>query len=129
MLGYQIFSDHRYKTHCSVSVKPHVVQEDCSYFDTEIPSVNIVPQQQISRFCRISPHIKKLHKVEILTVDIAANRNRCIHLQEVRLAAENLGATLYYIEGLLLGQATLATKVLLEELKARFGSVLLGEEL
>ena len=46
MLGYQILRDHRYRTHYVVS---EIWEEKhCTHFDTEIPSIDIVPKEEVS---------------------------------------------------------------------------------
>lgn len=53
-------------------------------------------------------------------MDITADSDWCVHLQEVRLCPEDLGASGKDEKSLLLGETTLAVKVLLEEGKVGF---------
>lgn len=53
-------------------------------------------------------------------MDITADSDRCVHLQEVRLCSEDLSASGKDEKSLLLGETTLAVEVLLEEGKVGF---------
>jgi hypothetical protein len=49
-------------------------------------------------------------------MDVAAHRDGRIHLQQVRLAPEDLRTGLYYPQRLLFGQAAFAVEMLLQKL-------------
>ena len=44
-----------------------------TYFNTEIPSVDVVPQEQVARGRWRPPYFKQLHEVEELPMDISTN--------------------------------------------------------
>ena len=56
-----------------------------SYLDTEVPTVNIVAQEQVACLCGVSTDFEKLHQVVVLAVNITADCDGSIHLQEVGL--------------------------------------------
>lgn len=62
-------------------------------------------------------------------MDITADRDRGIHLQQVGLALEHLCPHLYNPQRLLFGQSTLAIKVLFEELEVGLAAITWRTEL
>ena len=44
-----------------------------TYFNTEIPSVHIVPQEKVASGGRAPPHLEQLHQVEELPVDVTTH--------------------------------------------------------
>ena len=66
-----------------------------AYLNAKIASVDIVTQEQVSCFRRIATDFEQFHQIVVLTVDVAAHRDGCIHLQQVRLRPQNLSAFLY----------------------------------
>lgn len=43
------------------------------YLNAEVPSVHVVPKEQVARAARGAAHFEKLHQVEELAVDVAAH--------------------------------------------------------
>jgi len=112
-----------------ISVQAYVMRTVRAYLDTEITPIHIVAQEQVARFCRIAPDFEQLHEVVVLPVDVTTHGDGGVHLQQVWLRLEDFGALLEDPQCLLLGQAALAVKVLLEELDVGFCAVMRREEL
>lgn len=62
--------------------------------NAKITSVDVVAQKQVPCIDRVAADLEQLHQVVILPMDIAAYRNRRVHLQQVRLGFQNLGSGL-----------------------------------
>lgn len=90
-------------------------------FDAEIASVDVVAQEQIPGLGWVTAHLEQLHEIVVLAVHVAADGDGSIHLEEIRLLAQQVGARLDDPEGLLVGQPTLAVEVLLQEGDVGFG--------
>lgn len=61
-----------------------------TYLDTEVSSIHVIPQEQVSRLSRVTTNFKQFHEIEILPVDISTYGYGSVHLQEVGLGSENL---------------------------------------
>lgn len=96
---------------------------------TEVPPVDVVSQEKVARLGRVATHFEKFHEVVVLAMDVTAHSDRRVHFQKIRLRLQDLRALPYDPERLVLGQATLAVKMLLEELEIGFRSVLWRQEL
>jgi hypothetical protein len=94
VLGYQIFSDHRYRTHYNRQRLASNLPRS-SDLDAEVASVDVVSQEQVACLGRIAAHFKQLHEVVVLSVDVTAHGYGRVHLQQVGLRLENLGTLLY----------------------------------
>ena len=66
-----------------------------THLNTEISSVHIVSQEQVTRLFGIASDFEEFHQIKILSVDITANSDWRIHLQQIRLALEHLCPQLY----------------------------------
>lgn len=111
------------------SVTTTTMGEDAiAHLDTEVASVHVVTEEQVSCLCRVSADLKQLHEIVILSMDVTADRNRSIHLQEVWLGAEQLSAGVYDPQRLLFREPPLPVEMLLEKLEIGLGRVLLRPE-
>lgn len=50
-----------------------------AYLNAEITSVDIITQEQVSRFGRIATDFKQFHQIVILTMNVTAHRDGCVH--------------------------------------------------
>jgi len=64
-----------------------------TYLDTEVTTVNIVAQEQISGLRGISADLEKLHQIIVLSVDVTADGNGGIHFQQIGFRPEDLGTS------------------------------------
>jgi len=99
------------------------------YLYAEISSIDVIPQEKIPRLGWITTDLKKLHQVEILAMHITTHCDWRIHLQQVRLALQDLCAHVDDEQSLLLCQPTLALEVLFQERQIWLVVVVWGEEL
>lgn len=99
-----------------------------SHLDTEVASIHVVAEEQISCLCGVSADLEQLHEIVILAMDVPADGNGSIHLQEVWLGAEQLRAGVYDPQRLLLREPALSVEMLLEKLEIGLGRVLLRPE-
>lgn len=56
-------------------------------FDTEVTTVDVIAQEQVSSLGGITSNLEELHQVVILAVDVTAHGNGGIHLEEVGLGS------------------------------------------
>ena len=56
--------------------------------DTKVSSIDVVSQEEITSLRGITTDLEQLHQVEILSVDVSAHSDRCIHFKEVVLALQ-----------------------------------------
>ena len=100
-----------------------------THLNTEISSVHIVSQEQISSLFGIATDFEEFHEIKVLSVDITADSDWRIHLQQIGLALEHLGPHLYDPQRLLFGQATLTIEVLFEKLEVGLAAIVWRTEL
>jgi hypothetical protein len=93
VFGYQILRDHRYRTHCERQ-RMHVAFCHISYLNTEVASIHIVAQEEVARLSRIATNFEQLHEIVVLSVDITAHSDGCVHLQQVGLGPQDFCALL-----------------------------------
>lgn len=98
-------------------------------FDTEVPSINIISKEEVSRLCWISTDFKELHQIIVLAVNISADSDGCIHLQKVGFLFQNLSSLLENIQCLFLSQTSFTVEMLLQECQVGLRWILRGEEL
>lgn len=84
-------------------------------FDAKVSSIDVVAEEEISRLGRVASDLEQLHQVVVLAVNVAADGNRGVHLEEVGLGTQKLGTLLNDPQRLLLGKPALAVEVLLEK--------------
>ena len=65
------------------------------YLYTKVAAVDIVSQEEVSRLGRVATDLKQLHQVVVLAVDVTADSDGRVHLQQVGLRPQDLGASLY----------------------------------
>jgi hypothetical protein len=63
-----------------------------SDLNAEVSSIDIVSQEQVSRLCRVATHFKELHEIVVLPMNITTHSDGRIHLQQIRLRLQDLGA-------------------------------------
>lgn len=63
-------------------------------FDTEVATVDIVAQEEVSRLGRVASNFKQLHQIVVLTMHITTHGNRGVHLEKIRLGAKKVCASL-----------------------------------
>lgn len=82
MFGYHILRDQRYNTHCNHSQSHHRRPIACvTYLYTEITSIHIVAEEQVPCLRWVATDLEKFHEVKVLSMYIAADRDRGIHLK------------------------------------------------
>lgn len=106
-------------------------RRDCvsSHLYTEISSVHVVSQEQVSRLCRVTANLEQLHKIKVLSVNVTAHSDRRVHFQQIRLFAQNFCSLLDNPQGLILGQPAFAVEVLFQKLNVWLGAVMRREKL
>src|SRR4051794_13494392 len=87
-----------------------------AYLNAEIASVDIITEEEISRLGRIAADLEELHKIIVLSMDVATNSDGSIHLQQVRFGLQDLGAALEDPQRLVLCKSAFAVKMLLQKL-------------
>ncbi|TKW51225.1 hypothetical protein CTA1_2028 [Colletotrichum tanaceti] len=97
--------------------------------DAEVASVDIVAEEKVSRLGGVAPNFEELHQIVVLAVDVTADGDGRIHLEQVGLGAEQFCAGSKNPEGLLLGQAAFTIEVLLEKVDVGLGMGLVLKEL
>ena len=50
-----------------------------TYLNAEKTSVNIITQEQVSRLGWIATDFKQFHQIVVLTMNVTAHRNGCVH--------------------------------------------------
>lgn len=61
---------------CQTWLGPHEDKTNTqTHFNTEIPSVNVVPQEKVACGCWWSSYFKKLHQVKELPMDVSTHWN------------------------------------------------------
>ena len=90
-----------------------------TYLYTKVTTIDIISQEKVSSLLRISSDFKQLHEIIVLAVNVTADSDGRIHLEEIGLLSQYLGALVDNIQRLLLRQAAFAVKVLLQESKVR----------
>lgn len=66
---------------------------EATNLDTEIPSIDVITQEQIPRLDGVTPHLEELHQIIILPMDITTHGDGRIHFQQIRLRFQNLVAS------------------------------------
>lgn len=66
-----------------------------TYLYTEITSIHIVAEEQVPCLRWVTTDLKKFHEVEVLSMYIAADRDRGIHLKKIWLAFQDLCPGVY----------------------------------
>jgi len=97
--------------------------------DTEVTTINVITQKEVSRLGGVATNFKQLHQVVVLSVNVTADGNRCIHLEKVGLGTEELGSFLQDPKSLLFGEATFAVEVSFEKLHIGLLAGIVLEEL
>ena len=95
----------------------------------KVSAVDVVTQEEISRLCWVTADLEQLHEIIVLSVNVAAHRDGCIHFQQVRFVAEDFATLGNDEKRLFLGQATLAVEVLLQKVDIGLGPLLVVVEL
>jgi len=96
VFGYHILRDQRYNTHCSYSQSHHRKPIlHVTYLYTEITSIHIVAKEQVPCLRWITTDLKEFHEVKVLSMYVAADRDRGIHLKEIWLAFKDPGSGIY----------------------------------
>jgi hypothetical protein len=62
-----------------------------AYLNTEVTTVNVVTQKQVSGLGRVSANLEQLHQIVILSVDVTAYGDGGIHFQKIGLRPEDIG--------------------------------------
>jgi hypothetical protein len=83
--------------------------------NTEVSSVNVISQKQISCFRYISSDLEKLHEIVILTINVSIDSDWRVHLKKIGRLPQDFGALLNDEESLLLGESSFTVKALLQE--------------
>lgn len=84
-------------------------------FDTEIATVDVVSQKEISGLSGVATDLEKFHKIVVLAVNITTNGDGGVHLQKIAFSTENLSSLAQNEQGLFFGQTSFAVKMLLEK--------------
>lgn len=100
-------------------------QHKYPYLYTEVSAIHVVTQEQIASLRWVTANLEQLHKVEILSMNVTANGDRGVHLQQVWLFAKELGTLSYNEKCLLFGKASLPVEVLLKEMEVWLVGILL----
>jgi hypothetical protein len=61
-----------------------------TYLNAEVTTVNVVTEEEVACLSRVTANFEQLHEVIVLSVDVSADGDGCVHLQQVWLLAENL---------------------------------------
>ena len=112
-----------------VSIPCSEIGRNFRYLDAEISSIHVISKEKVSRLSWIPANFEQLHQIEILSMYISANCDGRIHLQQIRLLLQDLGAIPDDPERLFFGESTLSAEVLFEELQVRLRSVMWRPEL
>jgi hypothetical protein len=83
--------------------------------DTEISTIDVVAEEEIPRLGRIASNLEQLHQIVVLAVDVTADSDGRIHLEEVGLRSQKLRTLSENPQRLLLGEPALAVEMLLEK--------------
>lgn len=62
--------------------------------DAEVSPVNVVAEEEVPRLGGVATDLEELHQIVVLAVDVAADGDGRVHLEEVGLRAEQLGTRL-----------------------------------
>ena len=69
-----------------------VAQEEKDGLEALLSSVHVVAKEKVSCLSWITSYLEQFHQIEILTVNVTADCNWCIHLQQVGFLSENCRA-------------------------------------
>ena len=97
--------------------------------DAKVTPIHVISQEQISGLGRITSDLKKFHQVKVLTMDVATDGNRGVHLQQIRLCTEDFCASVDNPQRLIFSETALSIEMLFEELEVRFRGISRGKEL
>jgi hypothetical protein len=100
-----------------------------THLNAEITTINVVTEEKVSSFCRVTAHLEKFHQIKVLAVDIPAHRNRGIHFEQIRFILQHLRSHVYDPKRLFLRQTALTAKMALEEVEIRLAAILRRKEL
>lgn len=62
-----------------------------THLDTEIATIDIIAEKEISRIGRIAADLEKLHKIKVLAMNVAAYGDGSIHFEQIRLCPQHAG--------------------------------------
>ena len=62
--------------------------------DAEVAAVDVIAEEEVPGLSRVAANLEQLHQIVVLAVDIAAHGDWCVHLEQVGLGAQDLGARL-----------------------------------
>lgn len=62
-------------------------------FDTKVATVDVVAQEEVSRLGRVASDFEELHQIVVLSMHVTAHGDRGVHLEEVRLGAQEVSAS------------------------------------
>lgn len=60
--------------------------------DAEVAAVDVVAEEEVAGLGGVAADLKQLHQVVVLAVDVAADGDGGVHLEQVGLGAQDLGA-------------------------------------
>ena len=66
-----------------------------SYLNTEVTPIHVIAQEEIARLRRVATDFKQLHEIVVLTMNITAYSDGCIHFQKVGFRLQDLCAFPY----------------------------------
>lgn len=81
--------------------------------NTEISSINVISKEQVSCLGWVATNFEELHQIVVLAVNISADSDWRIHLQEIGLLLQDLSTLLKNIQCLFLGQTSFTVEMLL----------------
>lgn len=64
-----------------------------AYLDTEVTTVNVVAQEQVSGLRRVSADLEELHQIVVLSMDVTTDGDGSIHFQQIGLRPEDIGTS------------------------------------
>jgi hypothetical protein len=96
---------------------------------TEVTTINVITKEEVACLGWVATDLEELHQVVVLAVNVTTDSDGGIHLEEIGLGAQELGALLNNPEGLLIGETSLTIEVLLQESNVGLGMGLVLEEL
>ncbi len=92
-----------------------VIRQAGTYLNTEVSSIDVVTEEEVTSICGIAANLEQLHQVEILPMNVTTYSDGRIHLKQVRFRSQYLCTFTDNVQSLFFGQSSFTIEVLLEE--------------